>query len=281
MPQWNPAEILAASKRVRLSVDPRRRRMGHGARLGAGAGASLEFHDHRAYVAGDDLRHLDWSVYARTEQLMLRRHRQEVSPRIEIICDLSLSMAISEQKLTLATNLTGLFATLAEYDGARPQVFVANVGYQRLSPDWRMALPHVVPAGSAGIAQQPAPPLTAGSERIIISDGLYANGVQPIVTNLGQGCGRICLVQILTHNEMQPQPCGAARLEDVEGGASDLIVDEQSCLHYRERFARHQASWQAALAGRGAGLITCVTENGLATALNQLLQHGVLEARQG
>jgi Protein of unknown function DUF58 len=281
MPQWNQADILAASKRVRLSVDPRRRRMGNGARLGAGAGASLEFHDHRAYVAGDDLRHLDWSVYARTEQLMLRRHRQEVSPRIEIICDLSLSMAITEQKLSLATSLTALFATLAEYDGAHPHIYVAHSGYQRLPQDWRSALIHATPAGPGGIAQQPAPALTAGSERIIISDGLYADGVQPIVTHLGQGCGRICVVQILTQNEIQPQPFGAARLEDVEGGASDLIVDEQTCLHYRERFARHQASWQAALAGRGAGLITCVAENGLAAALNQLLQHGVLEARQG
>ena len=38
-----------------------------GSTLGARAGSSLEFKDHRAYEPGDDLRHIDWSAYARTD----------------------------------------------------------------------------------------------------------------------------------------------------------------------------------------------------------------------
>jgi hypothetical protein len=163
MPAWDEAAVMAACKRVRLSVDPRRRRIGIGARLGAGAGSSLEFHDHRAYVAGDDLRHLDWSVYGRTEQLMLRRHRQEVSPRVEVILDVTLSMAITPDKLTLATNVAALLATLAEADGARPVVWLAHTHFQRLSGDWRSALRARQPSGTAGLSALPVPAFGVGS----------------------------------------------------------------------------------------------------------------------
>src|SRR4051812_27231351 len=123
MPAWDEAQVADAARRVRLSVDPRRRRHGQGVRLGAGPGASLEFHDHRPYVAGDDPRHLDWGVYARSEQLVLRRHRQEVSPRVEVILDLSASMAATPAKCSLATAIAALVMTLAEADGARPTLW--------------------------------------------------------------------------------------------------------------------------------------------------------------
>ena len=66
-----------------------------GDQLGRGTGASLEFQDRRSYVAGDDLRHLDWRAYARTDQLMLRLYREEILPHVEIVVDASRSMATS------------------------------------------------------------------------------------------------------------------------------------------------------------------------------------------
>ncbi len=281
MPAWDEAEVMAACKRVRLSVDPRRRRIGIGARLGAGAGSSLEFHDHRAYVAGDDLRHLDWSVYARTEQLMLRRHRQEVSPRVEIIIDLSLSMAITPGKLTAATNCTALLATLAEADGARPSIWLAQQSFQRVHGDWRAALRSATVNGVAGLTALPTPALGLGSERFLITDGLCPQGGQHVVSALGNGAGRIACIQFLTAEERTPEARGAARLEDVEGGAGDIILDETTCAAYRERLARHQAGWQSALAGRGAGLITCHVEDGFQAALQNMLSNGLVDPRAG
>ena len=69
---------------------------GHaGDRLGKGTGASLEFMDFREYLPGDDLRHVDWRAYARTDQLKIRLHREEVTHAIEIVADLSASMAVT------------------------------------------------------------------------------------------------------------------------------------------------------------------------------------------
>lgn len=281
MPTWDETVVHAATKRVRLGVDARRRRLGAGSRLGAGPGASLEFHDHRSYVAGDDLRHLDWSVYARTEQLMLRRHRQEVSPRVEVVLDLSASMAASADKLRLATTIAALLATLAESDGTRPVVWCASDAIRRLPSDWRPALRSSACTGTIGLEARPAPLLGAGSERFLVSDGLCPGGGAPVVQSLGSGAGRIALVQVLSAWERSPDAIGAVRLEDLEGGAGDVVLDEATCAAYRERLARHQAGWQSALAGRGAGLVTCAVEDGFDRALTAMLQAGVLEPRSG
>ena len=281
MPTWDDAAIHAATKRVRLGVDARRRRLGAGSRLGAGPGASLEFHDHRSYMAGDDLRHLDWSVYARTEQLMLRRHRQEVSPRVEVVLDLSASMNATPAKLQLALSIAALLATLAESDGTRPVVWCATDAIRRLPSDWRAALRKTECGGTIGLEARPAPALGAGSERFLLSDGLCPGGGAPVIQSLGSGAGRIALVQVLTAWERSPDAVGAARLEDLEGGAGDVLLDEATCAGYRERLARHQAGWQSALAGRGAGLVTCAVEDGWDRTLTSMLQAGVLEPRSG
>ena len=119
MPQWDRAQVHAAVQQLRLASDPRRIRHGHGLRMGQGPGASLEFHDYRNYVMGDDLRMIDWGVYARSDQLVLRRHRQEISPRVEIILDASASMGIDDRKWKLAAGLSALFMALTQNDGAR------------------------------------------------------------------------------------------------------------------------------------------------------------------
>jgi uncharacterized protein (DUF58 family) len=281
MPHFDEAAVAAVIRRLRLGIDARRRRIGNGARLGAGAGSSLEFHDHRAYSAGDDLRHLDWGVYARTDQLVLRRHRQEVSPRIEVLLDLSASMAIAPAKLALATALAALIASLGESDGARPVLWAFTGAVTRVDADWRPALRRLAPGGAGGFEARPGPSLGTGSERFLISDGLCPAGGGAVVRALGQDAGRIALIQVLTAAERAPTARGAARLEDVEGGAADLVLDDATCAAYRERLARHQAGWQEALAGRGAGLVTCAAEDGLDGALRALLAAGVLEPRVG
>ena len=278
MPEFDANAVAAAARRVRLAVDPRRRRHGAGNRLGSGPGASLEFHDHRPYVAGDDLRHLDWGVYGRSEQLVLRRHRVEVTPRVEILLDASMSMAIRPEKLGLATAIAALIATLAEADGARAHLWSFAGSPRRLAGQWREELRALKPAGAAGL-EQPVAQLAAGAERVLISDGLCPAGGAHVARTLSHGAGRLCLVQVLCRDEADPQPLGAVRLEDVEGGAADLVLDAAACALYRERFARHQGEWQRALAGRGTGVVAVVAEDGFEAALAALARGGVVSAR--
>ena len=279
MPTWDESVVVAAAARLRLAVDARRR-LGQGARLGRGPGSSLEFHDHRAYEPGDDLRHLDWSVYARTDQLVLRRHRQEVSPRLELFVDCSLSMAVTPTKITLAIQLAALIATLSDSDGVRPRLWICGSAAVRHEANWRVVLKSAEVAGIAGLDAE-CPGLVAGSDRVLISDGLSPAGGATVIRRLGAGAGRICLLQIMTPDELAPTVHGAARLEDVEGGVAELVMDETTITEYRERLSRHQDGWRAALAGRGAGMITMRSDEGFTQAVRRLVEAGVVEPRSG
>src|SRR5580700_266300 len=55
-------------------------------------GFSQEFAEYRAYVPGDDLRHVDWNVFARTERTYLKRYRGETNSQLVVLLDASNSM---------------------------------------------------------------------------------------------------------------------------------------------------------------------------------------------
>jgi uncharacterized protein (DUF58 family) len=56
-------------------------------------GFSVEFSDYRDYQPGDDLRHLDWRLFARSDRLCVKRYLQETNVRFYLVCDTSASMA--------------------------------------------------------------------------------------------------------------------------------------------------------------------------------------------
>lgn len=55
-------------------------------------GASVEFAEHREYVPGDDLRHLDWRIYGRTDRFFVKRYEEETNLTLSIVLDVSESM---------------------------------------------------------------------------------------------------------------------------------------------------------------------------------------------
>src|SRR3979490_3451583 len=62
-------------------------------------GFSEEFAEYRAYSEGDDLRHVDWNVYARTERAYLKRYRGETNSQLTMLLDVSASMAFGSQQV--------------------------------------------------------------------------------------------------------------------------------------------------------------------------------------
>ncbi|HED11162.1 MAG TPA: DUF58 domain-containing protein [Caldithrix abyssi] len=58
-------------------------------------GFSVEFSEHRPYMRGDDLRHVDWKVLARKERYFIKQYEEETNLRCQIILDISRSMAFS------------------------------------------------------------------------------------------------------------------------------------------------------------------------------------------
>src|SRR5436309_8188356 len=107
-----------AGQRYAISL-PRLTLLGQsGISVGQRAGSSLEFRDHRDYQPGDDLRHVDWNAYARSDQLTIKLFREEVTPHADVLIDTSLSMALSDSdKARAALALAAFFATAADNAG--------------------------------------------------------------------------------------------------------------------------------------------------------------------
>ena len=63
-------------------------------------GFSQEFAEYRAYTPGDDLRHVDWNVFARTERCYLKRYRGETNTQLLVLLDTSASMGYGSHEVT-------------------------------------------------------------------------------------------------------------------------------------------------------------------------------------
>src|ERR1700735_3484931 len=85
-----------------------------GSRGGRRAGSSIDFQDYREYQPGDDLRFIDWGIYARTDRLTVKLFREEVTPHLDLILDGSRSMNLEESaKGNALAQLAALLATSA------------------------------------------------------------------------------------------------------------------------------------------------------------------------
>ena len=76
-------------------------------------GFSQEFAEYRQYVEGDDLRHVDWNVFARTERIYLKRFRGETNSQLLILLDASASMTYGSGKITKLDYARYIAASLA------------------------------------------------------------------------------------------------------------------------------------------------------------------------
>ncbi|MCU0712326.1 MAG: DUF58 domain-containing protein, partial [Pirellula sp.] len=80
-------------------------------------GSGIEFSDHREYALGDDLRYLDWNVYARHGDLLLKRFQEEQDLHVYLMVDCSRSMGFGDPpKFDLARQLTAALAYIALAD---------------------------------------------------------------------------------------------------------------------------------------------------------------------
>jgi uncharacterized protein (DUF58 family) len=83
--------------------------LGH--RRSPSRGTGLEFADHKEYSAGDDIRYLDWNLYARLEELFIKLFEQEEAVPIHILVDGSASMAVGQPpKSQLAARIAAALA---------------------------------------------------------------------------------------------------------------------------------------------------------------------------
>lgn len=245
-----PAVRAAAAFRLALPRTPVGGRIGE--RLGAGTGSSLEFQDHRPYSPGDDLRHVDWAGYARSEHLSIRMYREEVAPRIDLVLDVSGSMAATPSKARAHGELSALFACACTATVADALVIPTG-----RTPPQRLHAPedverHLLYDAAESALEEPHLPLRRRSLRVVLSDFLFPHDADHLVSRLARDAAALYIVQLTAREESDPSAIGARRLVDVErGGELDLVLDAATIEAYRTRFERLRRG--LATAARRAG----------------------------
>lgn len=101
-------------------------------------GFSVEFAEHREYVPGDDIRHVDWKVYGRSDRHYIKQYEEETNLVAHVVLDTSASMSFTSDKLTkieyggiAAASL--IYLILRQRDAAGLALFGSDV-YQILQP---------------------------------------------------------------------------------------------------------------------------------------------------
>jgi len=261
-------EAAASVYRLVLPTTPASGRAGE--RLGKATGSSLEFMDFRDYAPGDDLRHVDWRTYARTDQLKIRLFREEISPALDIVCDLSASMAVTEAKERATRDLVAAFAFWARASAGSPRIYATG------GP----TLPDIDAARFAGAGDElvPRTPLRARSLRVLISDFLFPADPRPMIRRLASDASHLWVVQLLDGWELEPERAGTLTLVDCEDEKQlDINLDAARITAYKQRLQRLIDSAVAAVRGAGATWASVVANGPAEMFRGSLLAQRIVE----
>lgn len=239
-------------------------------------GSAIEFADYRDYSQGDDLRRLDWNIFARLERPFIKLLEEEEDLAVHLLLDASGSMAWppgqEADKFAYARRLAGALGHIAlsandvlsaTLIGAQPARWGPTRGPGRSLALFRF-LENAQAGGLIGL-ERSLRDYAVRARRpgllLLFSDLLAPDGFQAGVTACLMRGYEVGLLHILSPDEVDPPPAGEVRLRDVETGATvEVSLDPGLATLYRQRLA----AWQAAIAAwcrpRGVHYAPLVTD---------------------
>ncbi len=241
--------------------------------FGLGTGNSLDFQDQRPYVPGDDPRHINWQAYARTGAYTMKLFRQEVSPRVDLIADLSPSMFLTAEKASRVWELVWFCIESALRLGASLRIHaILGTTVQEVPLDHAMAdrwpeMASTEDSTAAGPSLDRVP-VRGGALRVLISDLLFATAPDIVLTPLAGNRGRVIVLAPFCKDECDPDWAGNIEFEDSETRRQEKRrVPEAVLDRYRAAYQRHFDLWRESSVRRGAALARVGSTADLAGAL--------------
>jgi uncharacterized protein (DUF58 family) len=219
-------------------------------------GQSVEFADYRNYVIGDDLRFLDWNLFARLDRLFIRLFLEEEDLHFYLLLDNSLSMDFgSPSKLHVAKQVAAAlgFIGLINMDRVVIEAFNERLT-QRMPPLrgrrslWRLLdfLTRVEPAGPSDLRQALRSfSLQCSGKGIVVllSDLMDKGGYEDALRYLVARQLDIYVIQILSQEEIEPEIVGDLKLVDIEDDdVAEITVSGPLLKRYKQNLAAYQAS---------------------------------------
>ena len=243
-------EAQVVSAHVRINFQHRSWQGTAGNWTGAGTGSSIDFQDHRPYLPGDDPRYIDWAAYARSGHYIMKLYREEVSPRLELIVDISRSMTAHPQRCERMLALAMFCVESAVSAGASVRVYAVSGSHWKFwrvsglrAEDW--SCPEFETSG--GVPDISLVPHMHGSMRIVISDLLFPQPPANLLRRLVSGRGRGVILCPWLESEMNPDWNGNVEFVDSEDGTSRRQrVTQEVIDRYQTAYRQHIGMWRDA-----------------------------------
>jgi uncharacterized protein (DUF58 family) len=219
-------------------------------------GTGVEFADHREYHPGDDFRHLDWNLFARHDQLLLKRFQEEEDLHVYFLVDCSRSMAFGDPpKFDFARRVAAALAyiALADLDRVAVTAFASDIvgdfpltrGKGRILSLLQF-LENLPAGGEDTDLERVAAGFVHRDQRrglvVVVSDLYDPKGFERGLDLLRHRKYEPHVIQVHDKYEADPPDLlGDVEMWDVESGTSRKVtVTEKNLRQYRKLFADFQ-----------------------------------------
>ena len=250
-------------------------------------GFSQEFAEYRMYSEGDDLRYVDWNVFARTERTYLKRYRGETNTQLTVLLDASASMSYgshSVNKLDYARYLAASVAYMSNQQRDAVGVVVFDDEVRNfVQPSARhgnfMRVLHAIEKAEPGTRTNFEKPfmhcmnfLHRRGMLIVISD-FYADPdlvIKTMIPLRAHG-DELILFHVLDPQEIRPILRDSALMVDMESGEDIEVTPEYLKTEYREKIDGHIQALKSKAQGSGIDYFLIDTSKPLDAALRDYL----------
>ena len=251
-------------------------------------GFSQEFAEYRAYSPGDDLRHVDWNVFARTERAYLKRYRGETNSLLTVVLDASNSMNYGSHKVTKIDYARFVAASLFylaihnQRDAAGLIVFDDEVR-NYIRPSTRQGqvnrLLHGLELAEPRARTDFAKPISHFQEFLrrrglvlVISD--FYEAPERVIRTIEPLCfhgNEVVLFHVLDPRELRPDLDGPVILVDLETSDHLEVTPEYARDLYGAKIEAHISALRESARSAGMDYYLLVTDRPLDGALREYL----------
>src|SRR5262245_32316351 len=228
-------------------------------------GHSVEFMDFRNYVVGDDLRFLDWNLFARLDRLFLRLFLEEEDLHFYLLIDNSLSMDFgTPTKLHYAKQVAAALAFVGLVNMDRVVIEAFNDRLTRSLPAargrrslWRVLdfLQKIEPAGSSDLRKALRTFSLKSSGKgvvVLLGDLMDKGGYEDALRYLLARRMDIYVLHILAQEEIEPELIGDLKLIDAEDAdEAEITVNAPLIKRYKDNLAAYRSGLHEFCTRRG------------------------------
>lgn len=287
MPLSLPDEVRAVLGELRLRSRASIASGGLGMHASRNRGAGLEFAQYRGYQPGDEPRHIDWKLFARSDRYFVREAEFDSQLTVWIVIDASASMGQADQTrvayrkldaakllalgvMELALRQGDLFGLVLLANNAVE--FIAAAAGPRQRDRCLLALDRIQPGGNLPGADALRPlweKIQAGSLVLLISDG-FDDALTELSCRLASARREVRCIQLSSAEERDFPFKGGLHFRDPESGVEIQVDAASARAGFIERFGKAREALRKRLQTAGIAQVEHVLDRPLAEPMRQL-----------